>query len=297
MSICSKCGKKTEAEALFCGYCGHDLSIDKGQFDYKKEQPDPFIRANAPLDNSKPKFVIFNTRRRIKWFWIVSTIMFLVLEFSPLIKGLKGMASGYDFRILFGFMILLGLLMSGMYNELAKQMDKVLDSKFLLARWHICAEDWQKYSTMEFSGGKKVLRMLHSFLVILFYIFGIILWAIFKNAFVMLVISGLIVFIFLPQKMESAITRSKQKKFGTKILISEHGVIVGSKLHFFSKKGKKIDKVTLVTKDTFYLLEFDYELGILGKERTGGTFRVPVPYENHEEGKQIAAYYNLKKKD
>ena len=292
MSICSKCGKKTEADALFCGYCGHDLSINKGQYAYKKDKPEPFKIESTKLDTGKPKYVMPNTRRQTKWFWVFFTLVFMVVAFMPLIPGLKGIAGGIGIRILAGLTVLIGVFMTWLYNQIAIKMDQVLDEKNQLASWQISAEDWVKFSKKEFRNERLLKKGFFLMFVIISIVVGVVLLAVLRNPPIMAVIIGLIVLTYIPVFWLPGIHEKKRAKEGSHVILSDDGVIIGNRFHFWFQLGGNLKEVTFTTKDSPYRLEFSYYLTDSRKEGNPSTFGVPVPIDKMEEAKQIAAYFN-----
>jgi len=233
-----------------------------------------------------------NPQRKTARGALVAAAIGLFLMFAPVGLGwIDGFEGGFALAA-FGMLILItGIITAAVFFRLARRYDQILSDKSLLARWTYTDAEWRAYTEADHEIDTRNRWTLAAIISAFALFFGV-LFAIFApegGVYVLFVMLGLIVLVWLTAFLTSRqnYRRNVQRKGET--LISSQGILLNGQLHAWNVIGSRLERVDYM-EETPPLIEFEYS----APSRSGRdsyTVRVPVPFGNEASAHDIVQFF------
>jgi hypothetical protein len=210
-------------------------------------------------------------------------ILFLVGIFMPSIFGVDGMDGGFALSVGFGFLMMVSIVTAAVYGALAKEQDRILSGRAILAHWSYTQKEWnafQKDEHVRVGEDKKYLFYIIAGWAIFF---GILFPILDPEAgwYVTYTMLGLIVLIWVVMKI-SIYRGRKALETPSDVYISRFGVYFAGVMFSWRMTATKLTNVKYVKDKDCDFIGFEYLSG-----RSSGIIRVPVPAGKINEAKKI----------
>ena len=291
MNFCTKCGNQINPDARFCGNCGSPIDEREQNIIVDPVKNTVANKVSPVFTASSQDFSMPNTQQRIVNQWYFITFVFLVGISIPFWIGMDGMQGGFGLSFLFGFMVMVGLIVILIYHGRAKQMDKILSGEGRIAVWHYTPDEWMRFVAADFEDEKRTRKNLFIMVVVISLIVGMLLMVVIQDALILLVIAGIILIVAIPAFWVPRFRFRKLQHSEATALIAENGVIVGKMFHLWIKLGASLDKVSINSEADPAIIEFAYSM----PTRTGiqeEVARVPIPKGKINEAIRIMECFN-----
>jgi hypothetical protein len=227
---------------------------------------------------------MINTNWKIaKYAWLFA-LMFCLGIFVPSIIGMDGMNGGYALATFSLFLCLTSVVSALVFGSLAKQQDKLLQGKDLLAHWTYTKEEWGLFYQGESVRDQKEKTMLFYIVAAWAILFGI-LFPIYDpedGIFVTYVMVGLIALIGAVAILSIKITRHNLKEHGGEAFISTKGAYISGQMHSWSLAAGSLLDVSYLDASPQRMIQIDYLGG-----KTEYSVHIPVPHGKEDQAQKV----------
>jgi hypothetical protein len=228
----------------------------------------------------------FNPQRRTAIIWWIATVFFIFAIFAPSIFGMDGMNGGFAISFVSIAAAITSLIVAIMYQGRAGTLDRIFNSKGLLAHWKYDPVEWQDYAEKEYVRAKEDKWNLFKVVAVISAVVGIGFAIFVPDAgwIVLCVLGGVLLLIVFVIITTTRYDYMINRKYVGEAYITAEGIYLNRQLHMFRGWGARLDSIGYDEKDKF--LSFVYSV----PSRTGRNdynLRVPVPLGKEKEAERV----------
>lgn len=228
----------------------------------------------------------YNPQKRNAQILLVAAMFLTAGIFVPNVVGIDGFDGGYAISLFSLLAALTAGIAAGFCFQSARQLDRILHGKDILAHWTYTQQQWRTYSQIEYATENSEKRALFFVVVVFALAFGVLFWALDTEAgfYVFLTMLGVIGVVGFAWRFTVWLNyRQNMTRIG-EAYITPDGVYLNGKMYSWRAPLTHFESAKLERNRDVAVVVFRYSVftGRAGNQTY--TVRVPVP-----EGQELDA--------